>query len=138
MTRNDSATMTQDDRAARAVLDRLYDAWAVSDADGFVADYAENATSILPATYLTGRNAIRDRMAGVLAGPMKGSRVRDEVQSVRFLGDSAAVIVSRSAVVMPGEEPDAVPADRWLMATWTLTRQDDRWLVVAYHCCAAA
>jgi hypothetical protein len=29
------------------------------------------------------------------------------------------------------------PADRWAVATWTLTRQDGRWLIAAYHNCPA-
>ena len=131
-----SQDQSQAESTVRAVLDRCYEAWAACDADAFVADYTEDATSILPGTYRVGRDAIRDRMAGVLTGPLKGSQVHDEVQSVRFLGGDAAVIVSRSVVVMPGEEWEAVPADRWNVATWTLTRQHARWLVAAYHNCA--
>jgi uncharacterized protein (TIGR02246 family) len=137
MTGTSSTTVTRDEQEVRAVLDRLYEAWVACDADAFVADYAEDATSILPGSYNVGRTAIRDRMAGVFAGPMKGSRVHDEVQSIRFLGDDAAVVVSRSLPVMPGEDEGAIPADRWLVATWTLTRRDGRWLVAAFHNCAS-
>jgi uncharacterized protein (TIGR02246 family) len=135
MTGTSSANMTQDDRAVRAVLERLYGAWAANDADAFVADYTEDATSILPREYGVGREAIRDRMAGVFAGPLKGTTVHDEVLSVRFLGDAAAVIVSRSTVLMPGQDLSAVPDGRWILATWTLTRREGRWLVAAYHNC---
>jgi uncharacterized protein (TIGR02246 family) len=121
------------DTAVRAVLDRLYTAWAANDPDAFVADYAEDATSILTGSCRVGRQMVRDRMAAAFAGPLRGSRVIDEVQSVRFLGDEVAVVVSRSAVVMAGEaEP---PADRWVLATWTLHRDGGRWLVAAYHNC---
>jgi uncharacterized protein (TIGR02246 family) len=123
------------DREVLAVLDSLYKAWADNDADAFVASYTEDATSILPGSYSASRAATRDRMAAGFAGPLKGSQVRDEVQSVRHLGADAAIVVTRSAVVMAGETE--APDDRWVIATWTLTRQNGRWLLAAYHNCPA-
>jgi uncharacterized protein (TIGR02246 family) len=123
------------DREVLTVLDNLYQAWADNDADALVASYTEDATSILPGSYSAGRAATRDRMAERFAGPLKGSRVRDEVQSVRHLGADAAVVVTRSAVVMAGETE--APDDRWVVATWTLTRRNGRWLLAAYHNCPA-
>lgn len=127
-------TDTQD-REILHVLDNLYQAWADHDADAFVASYTEDATSILPGSYSAGRAATRDRMAAAFAGPLRGSRVRDEVQSVRRLGADAAVVVTRSAVLM-ADETEA-PDDRWVIATWTLTRQDGEWRLAAYHNCPA-
>jgi len=124
-----------EDREILSVLDSLYEAWADNDADALVASYTEDATSILPGSYSAGRIATRDRMAAAFAGPLKGSRVRDEVQSVRRLGADAAVVVSRSAVLMAGEAEAS--DDRWVVATWTLTRRDGRWLLAAYHNCPA-
>lgn len=123
------------DREVLTVLDSLYKAWEDNDADAFVVSYTEDATSILPGSYSAGRTATRDRMAKGFAGPLKGSRVRDEVQSVRYLGADAAIVVTRSAVVMAGETE--APDDRWVIATWTLTRQNGRWLLAAYHNCPA-
>src|SRR5690348_16050327 len=92
---------------AAAVLDRLYAAWAAGDADAFVADFTADATSIVPGSVSQGRAALRDRMATLFAGPLNGTRVVDEVQSVRYLGADTAVVISRSAVVPAGAtEPD--------------------------------
>jgi uncharacterized protein (TIGR02246 family) len=118
-----------------AVLDNLYRAWADNDADAFVADYTEDMTSIVPGSYSVGPAATRDRMAAAFTGPFKGSQVRDEVQSVRRLGADAAVVVTRSNVLMAGETQPS--DDRWVLATWTLTRRDGRWLLAAYHNCPA-
>jgi uncharacterized protein (TIGR02246 family) len=41
-------TQTSDEVAVRAVLGRLYEAWAAGDADAFVAEHAADATSIVP------------------------------------------------------------------------------------------
>jgi uncharacterized protein (TIGR02246 family) len=123
------------DREVLTVLDGVYRAWADHDADAFVAAYTEDATSILSGSYSAGRAATRERMAAAFAGPLKGSRVRDEVQSVRHLGADAAIVVSRSVVLMAGETE--APTDRWVVATWTLTRENGRWLLAAYHNCPA-
>lgn len=116
------------------MLDSVYAAWADNDADAFVANYTEDATSILPGSYRENREMIRDRMAASFAGSLKGSRVIDEVQSLRFLGDDAAVVV-KSGVLMAGETD--VPAERWAMATWVLAKRDGKWLLAAYHNCPA-
>src|SRR5260370_6222679 len=112
------------DREVLAVIDSLYQPWADNDADAFVASYTEDATSILPGDYNASRAAVRDRMAAGFAGPLKGSQVRDEVQTVRHLGADAAIVVSRSAVLMAGETE--APDDRSVMPTWTLTRRNGR------------
>ncbi|HEV2638884.1 MAG TPA: SgcJ/EcaC family oxidoreductase [Actinocrinis sp.] len=128
-------TPAADEAEVRAVLDRLYAAWLDYDADRFVADYAEDASSILPGSLRVGRDQVRDRMAASFAGPLKGSKPLDEVQSVRFIGAhrEVAVVVSRSCSLAAGET--AAPDDRWIWATWTLAEQDGRWLVEAYHNC---
>lgn len=125
------SVLTRDDSEALKVLDDVYAAWADNDAEAFVTSYTADATSIVAGSYRNTRDTIRDRMAAGFAGPLKGSRALDEVQSVRYLGDDAAVVISRSAVLMAGETD--VPADRWVLATWVLTRQSGKWLLAAYH-----
>ncbi|GAA4979605.1 SgcJ/EcaC family oxidoreductase [Yinghuangia aomiensis] len=126
------------ERQVRAVIDTVYAAWAANDADAFVTVYTPDATATLPGSFRNGREQIRAAMAAGFAGPLKGSTVRDEIGSVRFLGGrgDAAVVVGRSCVVFAGETD--VPDDRWVLVTWALERADDgTWLVAAYHNCAA-
>ncbi|MFF0306950.1 SgcJ/EcaC family oxidoreductase [Streptosporangium sp. NPDC004379] len=131
-----SATTREEDReAVLGLLHAVYAAWADNDADAFVAPYAEDATSILPGSYRRDREEIRARMAAGFAGPLKGSRVVDEVQSVRFPGADAAVVVSRSVVLMAGESE--APGGRQVMATWMCSRRDGGWVIDAYHNCPA-
>lgn len=129
---SDTAVHT-DREAVLDVLNNLYRAWAANDAEAFVADYDPEATSILRGVRNEGSAATRTHMAAGFGGPLRGSTTIDESQSVRFPAPDTAVVVSRSAVVMAGEgEP---PADRWVLATWTLVRRDGRWLITAYHNC---
>ncbi|MFE9321056.1 SgcJ/EcaC family oxidoreductase [Nocardia sp. NPDC052278] len=124
-----------DREAVLDVLNNLYRAWADNDADAFVADYDPDATSILRGVFNSGRDAVRDRMAAGFDGPLRGSKTLDEPQLVRFPTPDTAIVVSRSAILMAGESE--APADRWVLATWTLIRRDNRWLLTAYHNCPA-
>lgn len=145
MTATQTAQTTQtaqaaetDEQQVRSVIDTVYAAWAANDADAFVTVYTPDATATLPGSFRNGREEIRAAMAAGFAGPLKGSTVRDETYSVRFLGErcDAAVVVGRSSVVFAGETD--VPDDRWVLVTWALERNvEGTWLVAAYHNCAA-
>ena len=121
------------DGAVRAVLDRVYAAWADNDADAFVAPYAENATATLPGTYLPDKEAIRATMAAVFAGPLKGSTATYDVQSIRFPGPEVAIVTSKGAMLLAGQaEPAAENRSR---DTWVLSGRDGIWRVEAFHNC---
>jgi uncharacterized protein (TIGR02246 family) len=122
-----------DDSAVRAVLDGVYAAWADNDADAFVASYAEDATAILPGTCLPDKEAVRDCMATIFAGPLKGSRASHDVQSIRFPGEGTAIVISKGAVVLAGQDEPA--AESRTLHTWVLSRQDGDWRVKAFHSC---
>jgi uncharacterized protein (TIGR02246 family) len=126
-------TMITDDQTESVlnVIHAVYDAWADGDADTFAALYTEDATVVQPGIHKKNQHDIRTTMAAGFAGPLKGSRVLDEPQSVRFLGPDTAVIITEGAVLLAGQtEPSPEPQVR---ATWILTNQDGRWLVAAYQ-----
>src|SRR5581483_10561222 len=122
--------MTTDEDAVRELFTTMYAAWAAGDADGFVAAYREDATVVLPGVYHRGREAVRGYMAAGFAGPLRGSRALDEPEEIRFLGGDTAIVVSRAAVLMPGER--AVPPERERVATWVLAKEGREWTVAAY------
>jgi uncharacterized protein (TIGR02246 family) len=121
--------------AVVATFEATSKAWTDGDASAFAAWYADDATVILPGFYLRGKNDVDASMAAAFAGPLRGSRRVHSVQSVRFLAPDAAIVVTRSATVFPGE--DEAPAERRDLATWVLTRRDLQWSVESYHGCLA-
>jgi uncharacterized protein (TIGR02246 family) len=123
---------TPDEAAARAVVENVYQAWTANDPDAFVADYAEDAIATLPGTYLVGRDAVRETMAGMFAGPFRGCRSLLELSDIRLLGDTA-IVTSRGTVVLAGQT-DPQP---WVLETWVLSRGPGSWQVRAYHNCPA-
>ena len=82
MTSNDtSAVLAGPDTDIHAVFDEVSSAWEDGDTNAFVAWYADDATAILPAFYLPGKEAIRTSMAAAFAGPLKGSRRIHQVRA---------------------------------------------------------
>jgi uncharacterized protein (TIGR02246 family) len=113
------------------VIQAVYDAWADGDADTFAKLYTADASVVQPGIYKKNSEVIRTTMAAGFAGPLKGSRVLDEPQSVRFLGSDTAVVITEGGILMAGQTE--IPAEGLVRCTWVLTRQDEQWYVVAYH-----
>ena len=124
-------TELNDSTAIKKVLADQYGAWAAGDAAAFVADYAEDATVIMPGSYRRNKDEIRRSMTQSFATFLKDSKVTDEIQSIRFLEDDYAIAVSKAGILFPGETE--VPANRYVYATWVLQRRDGKWLVESYH-----
>jgi len=126
-----TVTRSHDEAAIKGVLEGVYKAWDAGDADAFVADYRDDATAILPGSYRRSKEVVRENMAVGFASFLKGSTSVDKLDSIRFLGETAAVVVSETGIMFPGETE--VPAERTVYATWVLEKRDGAWLVVAYH-----
>jgi uncharacterized protein (TIGR02246 family) len=114
-----------------SVIQAVYDAWADGDADAFAKLYTDNATVVQPGVYKKNNDDIRTTMAAGFAGPLKGSRVLNEPQSVRFLGSDTAVVITEGGVLMAGQTE--LPAERLVRATWVLTKRNKQWYVAAYQ-----
>jgi uncharacterized protein (TIGR02246 family) len=126
-----TTTQANDTTAITKVLADQYGAWAAGDASAFVANYAEDASVIMPGSYRRSRDEIRQSMKESFATFLKDTRVTDEIQSIRFLGNEHAIVVSKAGILFPGETE--VPRNRFVHATWVLRRHDGDWLVHSYH-----
>ena len=124
-------TRPHDVAAIKGVLESHYKAWDAGDADAFVADYMEDATVIMPGIYRKSKEEVRQNMADGFASFLKGSTAIDKLESIRFLGENAAVAVSETGVRFPGETE--IPAERMVYATWVLEKRGGTWLLAAYH-----
>ncbi|MFF7243528.1 SgcJ/EcaC family oxidoreductase [Embleya sp. NPDC008237] len=126
-----SDSRAEDRAAIRAVLIDSYKAWEGGDAEGMVADYTADATAIMTGSLRDSREVIRENMALAFAGPLKDTSTYNRQLSLRFVGRDAAIVVSESGILFPGqtEVPDAGKVN----ATWVFEKRDDRWLIAAYH-----
>src|ERR1700727_2896522 len=120
-----------DEAAIKGILADSYRAWDAGDADGMVANYAPDATAIMTGSLRGSRDVIRDNMALAFEGPLKGSSTCNKQLSLRFVGRDAAIVVSESGILFPGQTE--VPDPRKVNATWVFEKRDDQWLIAAYH-----
>lgn len=120
-----------DYQAVLEVLKGVYDAWEANDAEALVADYLDDASVIQPGVYQKSRQEVQTSMAGAFAGPLKGSRVINEPENVRFLTEDTAVVISEGGIAFPGQ--DAVSSGSTVRAIWVLAKRDGCWRVGAYQ-----
>jgi uncharacterized protein (TIGR02246 family) len=120
-----------DEAAIQAVMAESYEAWRTGDAAGMVADYTEDASAIMPGGIRDGREAIRKSMAEGFASFLKDTSTYNEQLSIRFLGDDAAILVTESAILFPGQTE--ITEDGKVNCTWVLEKRDGQWLIAAYH-----
>jgi uncharacterized protein (TIGR02246 family) len=128
---NRAATIIDDDQAVLDVIKAIYDAWAANDANLFAALYLDDATVVQPGVHKKNNDDIRTSMAALFAGPLKGSTVVDAPQSVRYLGEDVAVVISEGGILMAGQTEPAVGGR--VRATWVLAKRGGQWWVAAYH-----
>ena len=121
----------EDEAAIQAVLVESYKAWEAGDADGMVADYTTDATAIMTGSLRDSRDAVRENMALAFKGPLNSTSTYNKQLSLRFLGRDAAIVVSESGILFPGQTE--VPDTGKVNATWVLEKRDGKWLIVAYH-----
>jgi uncharacterized protein (TIGR02246 family) len=120
----------KEEAAVLGVIKGVYEAWNNADPDAFVAEYLQDASAILPGVYMKSREEIRGAMAFSFNGPLKGTRTSDKVLDVRLLNDDAAVVITETGILIPGESE--APPERTAYATWVLARRDGKWLLAAY------
>jgi uncharacterized protein (TIGR02246 family) len=128
---NRATAIIDDDQAVLDVIKAIYDAWAANDANLFAELYLDDATVVQPGVYKKNNDDIRTSMAALFAGPLKGSTVVDAPQSVRYLGEDVALVISEGAILMAGQTEPA--AGGRVRATWVLAKRDGQWCVAAYH-----
>ncbi|GAA4620131.1 SgcJ/EcaC family oxidoreductase [Actinoallomurus vinaceus] len=120
----------QEETAVLDVVKGVHEAWNKADPDLFVADYLEDASATLPGSFMKSREEIHAAMAFSFNGPLKGTRASEKVLDVRFLNDEAAVVITETGVLIPGESE--APPERTAYATWVLTKRNGKWLLAAY------
>ncbi|NUS43387.1 MAG: SgcJ/EcaC family oxidoreductase [Mycobacteriaceae bacterium] len=120
----------------RELIAGVYAAWADNDAERFVVSYADDATATLPGAHLDGKQAVKQAMAELFAGPLRGSRGQYEIDRIRFVGDETAIVNTRSITLPAGQ--NAPDESRWNRDTWVLHADSEWWLVDAYHSCPTA
>jgi uncharacterized protein (TIGR02246 family) len=133
----------EDEAAVRAVIQQLPATWAEvtsgrAGVDAIAEIFTEDASFVVgDGTYLRGRPEIAAYYRRMIDGAdafgtsIKDTTVVVEVDSVRFLSDTVAAVVSHGGILFAGETE--VPAERRGIQTSVISEVNGRWLAAAYQ-----
>ncbi|MFI9505685.1 SgcJ/EcaC family oxidoreductase [Nocardia sp. NPDC052566] len=113
------------------VIAELVTAWGNADADAYGAVFTEDATyTSYVGTYYAGRADITESHRALFGSVLKGTKLADALVDIRFYGPDTAVLTSRGDTYKgtPKKAEELSKAQ-----TYTLVRQDGRWLIAAFQ-----
>jgi hypothetical protein len=70
-------------------------------------------------------------MTLAFAGPLKDTSIYSKQPSIRFVGSDAAIAVTESGILFPGQAE--VPDEGKVNLTWLVEKRDGHLLIAAYH-----
>lgn len=113
-------------------LRRLAEAWEHGDADGYAAEFAEDALYVaFDGTRMNGRVEIAEGHRPLFTRYLRGSKLHSELVEMRTYAPELVVIVARGAVLTRGQK---VPSKRRLSVNTTVAaRQGANWSFVAFQ-----
>lgn len=120
-----------DEKAALTVAMRIQAAWARNDADFFADTFTENGSLLMQDNQLTSREQIREYMSSGFSGPLRGARVKGWPIYLKFLDEDTALVITEGGIIMAGD--DDIQADRFIRATWVISREADGRLRLLSH-----
>ncbi len=116
--------------ALRALMQRSVQAWGAGDAEAYAACFTEDADYVVfDGARLHGRaiNAVMHHRA--VEGPLKGSRLEAQLESVRFLSPGVALVHSRAQLVRRGRRRSGQMFRQTLVAVC----RDGEWAYAAFQ-----
>jgi uncharacterized protein (TIGR02246 family) len=124
------ATPGQDERAIRALVDGMFDAWGRG-AAAYHADFTDDADYVSFDGSRRGKADSISSHANLFPTVLYGSRLVGEVESVRFLTPDVAVVHLLGSIVEGWRQQ---PLRRRLSRqTMVVVRRDGQWQITAFH-----
>ena len=139
------ATLTKaqtkaDETAVRKILEEEVTTWNRGDTDGYSQHFAEDGTfTNVQGMFFTGHKAFRDRHEQIFKGQFRGTVLRQDVVSLRFVGPSVAVVETLtwvSGFSTAGPPPDLHLDAKGRLRTrllQVLVRDGSDWKITVYH-----
>jgi uncharacterized protein (TIGR02246 family) len=108
----------------------LLAAWGRGDGQAYGALFTDDAEYVaFDGSITKGRRAIADWHQQLFDSWLKGTRLVGQIDSLRFLGADAAVIVASGATLMPGKDRPVRPSVQTLVAA----KRDGEWRFVSFQ-----
>jgi uncharacterized protein (TIGR02246 family) len=129
-----------DERAIRQILDSEVTTWNKGDADGYSGHFATDGTfTNIRGMFFTGHQEFRDRHEAIFTGEFRGTSLKQEIVSLRFIRPDVAVAETLTWVsgfskagAPPGTQLDANGRLRTRLLQ-VLRKDGGEWKIVVYH-----
>lgn len=126
-----SAGRAEDEKAIRAVVAALSEAWTAGDARAWAAAFTEDADfTVWNGQYAKGREAIERGHQQIFSTIYRDTKHRMPVRSVRFLRDDVAVVHAEASVAKRGEE---FPASAQVVPLFVMVKEKGQWRVSVFQ-----
>lgn len=127
----DAPRRAEDEKAIRAVIASLTDAWAAGDARAWARAFTEDADfTVWNGLYQKGREAIERGHAQIFSTFYKDTKLRYVVRGIRFLRDEVAVVHVDASLVKKGED---FPASPQAVPVLIMVKDKGQWRVAVFH-----
>ena len=135
-----SAQYSPDETAIRRILDNEVATWNKGDTDGYSRDFATDGTfTNILGMFFTGHQEFRDRHEAIFKGEFRGTSLKQEIVSLRFIGPDVAIAETLTWVSgfskagpPPGTVVDATGRLRTRLLQ-VLKKDGTEWKIVVYH-----
>lgn len=129
-----------DETAIRQILDNEVATWNKGDTDGYSRHFAEDGTfTNIRGMFFTGHREFRDRHEVIFKGEFRGTTLKQEIVSLRFLRPDVAIAETLTwlsgfskAGPPPGTQVDANGRLRTRLLQ-VLKKDSGEWKIVVYH-----
>jgi len=127
----DASGHVEDEKAIRAVIASLTDAWTAGDAKAWANLFSEDADfTVWNGMYVRGREAIERGHKHLFSTAFKDTKLRYVVRSIRFLEDDVAVAHVDGNMVKKGEDFPALPQ---VVPLFVMVKDKGQWRVSVFH-----
>ncbi|MBO4165357.1 SgcJ/EcaC family oxidoreductase [Micromonospora antibiotica] len=124
--------MNVNDRAIRALFDRLMKAWTDNDAVAYADCFTEDSDYVsYDGTRAVGRVPMQEAHDRLFRGVLAGSALVGGIESIRYVSPDVAVIHGTASVLMPWRS--TLPKRRLSRQTLVAIRAQDGWRFTALH-----
>ncbi|AIE87685.1 hypothetical protein OP10G_4317 [Fimbriimonas ginsengisoli Gsoil 348] len=121
------ANVNKDEASVKAILGRLEKAWTSGDAKAWSEAFAKDADfTVWSGLRVHGREAIRAGHEGIFKGPYKGTVLKFEIDSLRWVRPDVAVVLTK------GDTPGGKAGEQ-MKQTFVISKHGKSWLVDAFQ-----
>jgi len=134
------STFAGDEATIRNILQEEVATWNKGDADGYSRHFAADVTfTNIQGMFFTGKKAFRDRHEEIFKGPFRGTTLRQEIVSLRFVRSDVAIVDALtwvSGFSRSGPPPDTHADAKGRLRTrllQVLVKDGGEWKISVYH-----